>query len=125
MNVIAYSDAICQINHVAFSKIVTHSVCIISLFLHCAHPVWAPGLSEQGLLCYPAGGRERCTKPRHSTVLARVGLCVMFQVYAVFCFFVFGCQYLCNRLPVRLVSLMTCYVLSGTLNLIHSLLPSV
>ena len=43
----------------------------------------------------------------------------MFLVYVVLCLIVFGCQYHCSL--ERLVSEMTYYVSSGTLNPTHSL----
>ena len=54
--------------------------------------------SNQGLIYFISYDRFLC-------------LSLVFRVYAVFCFFVFGCQYQCNRLlGKKLVAEMTCYV---------------
>ena len=57
--------------------------------------------------------------------MAVFSVSLLFRVSVLFClFFVFGCQYQYNRLSERLVSEMTCYVSSGTLNATHSLTHS-
>ena len=96
------------------------STCASLSLSHAAGPLAVRIVSAS----FPGRRSFRRTKPGYSCFVSYHSFCCVFTVYVAYCFLVFGCQYQCSQLPGRLISLMTCYVSSGTLNHTHPLTHS-